>query len=169
MINMVRSKIISVIEGSIKRFSAYGRTNETFSSREAFQHYGFSSIPLPGAEGITFIKGNQVFLIAEDDRRYRVALAEGEVAIYTDEGDKIHFKRGNEILIKTSNKVTVEADTEAEVTAPTVTVNGDATVNGDVTIDGDVDITGTLHAGGNITGDGTIIDATGNTNNHSHP
>jgi len=161
MIDLIRIKIISVVEGAIKRFSGYGRQSEQFTNREFLQQYGLSSRPLADAEGICLKKGNQIFLIATDDRRYRVALEEGEVAIFTDEGDVVHLKRGNEILIQTG-KLTVEASTEVEITAPAMTLTGD------VAIVGDVEVTGAIEATGDITSDGSITDATGNTNHHSH-
>lgn len=76
---------------------------EVNDDMEHFEPYGFTSNPLAGAEGIaTFLGGDRshgvVLVVA--DRRYRLkALAAGEVAIYTDEGDKIHFKRGRVIDI----------------------------------------------------------------------
>jgi phage gp46-like protein len=71
---------------------------EVNDDMEHFEPYGFTSHPLAGAEGVvTFIGGDRSHAIALviADRRYRLqSLASGEVAIYTDEGDKIHFKRG---------------------------------------------------------------------------
>lgn len=66
---------------------------------ERFQQYGFTSNPLPGAECIALFPGgnrDHGIVIAVDDRRFRLkALKSGEVALYTDEGDKIHFKRAD--------------------------------------------------------------------------
>ena len=80
MRRMIRGIIDSIVEGAIKRVSMKGLAGESISSREAFQHYGFTSRALAGAEGILVRDGNHLVLIAEDDRRYRIALAEGEVA-----------------------------------------------------------------------------------------
>lgn len=65
---------------------------------EHFEPYGLTSHPLAGAEVLTaFLGGDRshgVVLVASD-RRYRVQeLKPGEVAIYSDEGDKVHLKRG---------------------------------------------------------------------------
>jgi len=103
--NFIRSIISSVVEGVIKRISGAGRIGETFTNREYFQHYGFTSRPLSGAEGIFIVQGNNVIAIASDDRRYRFAIEDGELALYTDEdkdsfGHRIHFKRNREIEIK---------------------------------------------------------------------
>ena len=84
--------------------------NEIRSALERFQEYGFTSNPKPGAEAaIMFLGGmrDHGIIVGVEDRRYRIkGLASGEVAIYTDEGDKIHLKRGNEIEV-TTNKYTV--------------------------------------------------------------
>lgn len=119
---MIRAIIISVLEGMIKRFSASGRAGETFTDREYFQHYGYTSRPLPGAEGIIFREGNHIIMIASDDRRYRVALAEGEVALYDDQGQVIKLKDGKEIHIYGCDKLTADVGVEAKITAPVANV-----------------------------------------------
>jgi len=89
---------------------------ETRDNVERFQQYGFTSHPLPGAEGVVlFLGGNRdhPIVLSIDDRRCRIqALQEGEVAIYTDEdkqdgGHRIHFKRNQEIEIKAGKKFTI--------------------------------------------------------------
>lgn len=99
--------------------------NEVRDQIEKMAQYGFASAPLPGAEAlIVFPSGDrsQGVCIATEDRRYRLkTLQNGEVALYTDEGDKIHFKRNREILVST-RLLTVEASEKATVTAPIVEV-----------------------------------------------
>jgi len=113
---MIRGIIQGVIEGVIKRFTASGRPGETITNREYFQHYGFTSRPLEGAEAIIIKEGNHIVMIASDDRRYRIALEEGEVALYTDEGDKIHLKRDRTIEIVSGNKLVATVDNEVDIT-----------------------------------------------------
>lgn len=102
-------------------------SGETRDRVERMQEYGFTSVPLPGCRGISlFIGGDRSHgaVIATDDDRYRKkGLESGEVAIYTDEGDSIHFKRGRIIQITAANGIIVEA--------PTVTVtSGDVIASG---------------------------------------
>lgn len=123
---MIRTIINSIVEGVIKRFSGSGRAGETFTNREYMQHYGFTSRPLSGAEGILFMEGNRIYLIASDDRRYRIAVENGEVCLYTDEGDFIHFKRGNLLHISTGDKLLIDATNDVEVNAPTAILNAAA-------------------------------------------
>lgn len=119
---MIRAIIQSIIEGAIKRFTASGRPGEIITNREYMDHYGITSSPLPGAEGVVIQQGNQYIMIATDDRRYRIPLVNGEVALYTDEGDFIHFQRGRQITVNTGNKLFATCANEADVTAPVVNV-----------------------------------------------
>jgi phage baseplate assembly protein V len=70
---------------------------------EHFEAYGFTSRPHPGAEGVFLsITGNRDHgaLVCVGDRRYRLkALADGEVAMYTDEGTQIVLKKGGDVQI----------------------------------------------------------------------
>ncbi|HOX23820.1 MAG TPA: hypothetical protein PLL10_10165, partial [Elusimicrobiales bacterium] len=68
-----------------------------------------TSRPKAGAEVVFVCNGNVAFSIAEDDRRYRLQIQDGEVALYTDEGDHIHFKRGKIIEIKAQTKLTIDS------------------------------------------------------------
>lgn len=64
---------------------------------EVLQQYGFTSRPLKDSQCIAVCSGNRdgLVIIATGDRRYRLPLKNGEVALYTDEGSYLHFKRGN--------------------------------------------------------------------------
>ena len=92
---------------------------ETVEGAERAQQYGITSHPHAGAEVIVVHVGgdrSHPVILACDDRRYRVqGLAGGEVCLYTDEGDKILLKRGNEIEV-TTKKFTVNAEDEVVIT-----------------------------------------------------
>ncbi len=156
--NIIRAIIDSVSEAAIKFFTAKGRTGEKFKKREYFQHYGFTSRPLANAEAIILRQGNNIFCIATDDRRYRLTIENGEVAIYTNEGDYIHLKRENNIEIKTKT-IKIIAATKVEIETPELEVSGNITTQ---------NINCANIAADNITADGSIIDSAGNTNHHSH-
>ena len=65
------------------------------------------------------------------DRRYRLqALANGEVAIYTDEGDKIHFKRGRIIDIETAT-LNIRASSAVNFDTPVINQTGKIISTGD--------------------------------------
>jgi phage baseplate assembly protein V len=164
---MIRGIIDSVVEGAIKRITMKGYAGETISDKEYFQHYGYTSRPLPGAEGVMIREGNHWVLIGSDDRRYRIAVEEGEVALYTNEGDKIHFKRGKEIFIKSGNKLVAEIANDVEITTKriTATASESATITSPlitvvattkVTLDTPLtECTGNLQVAGGISSAGT--------------
>lgn len=106
---------------------------------ERFQDYGFTSVPFAEAEAIALAVGgsrSHMVVLAVDDRRYRKRdMEEGEVALYTDEGDYIILKRDRIIEVKAGEKLLVDAP-EAE-------------------------FTGNVHVAGNITCDGDVSDANG--------
>lgn len=87
--------------------------DETRENVERVQNYGFTSVPFPGAEGVAVFPGGDrahAFVIATDDRRYRLTgLQNGEVAIYTDQGDKVVIERGGTIRVTAATKVVVSA------------------------------------------------------------
>lgn len=102
--------------------------DEVRDSVERFQNYGLTSHPHAGAEAIVVSVGgnrNHPVVICVDDRRYRLkSLAPGEVALYSDEGDWVWFKRGRTIEINTVNLV-VKASGTARFETPTLEVTGE--------------------------------------------
>lgn len=144
---------------------------------ERFQNYGFTSVPKPGAEGIYLALGGDRkhgVLVAVDDRRFRLkSLADGEVAMYSDEGDSIVFKRGR--------KIEVTAGTEAKVTAPLAEIVASTKVvlttpltemSGDLTVGGNISSAANITADGNVADQGgakTMADMRTAHNDHHHP
>ncbi|MGD0278339.1 MAG: phage baseplate assembly protein [Smithella sp.] len=126
---MIRGIVISIKEGLIKLFSASGRTDESFDQREYFQHYGFTSQPLPGAEIIIIREGNHILGIASDDRRYRLSIENGEVALYTDEGDYIALKRGNNMVVNCKNKLVANVANEVDITTPIAKISASTSID----------------------------------------
>ncbi len=102
--------------------------DEVVDETERMQNYGFTSNPKPGADAfVAFIGGNRDhgIIIAVDDRRYRLKpLQSGEVAMYTDEGDKIVMKRGN--------KIEITAAVEVSIVSPLTKMSGNLQVTGSV-------------------------------------
>jgi phage baseplate assembly protein V len=170
--------------GGIQTMQVSLLADEVQDDVERFQNYGLTSHPPKQSEGIMVCPGgdrSHGILIAVDNRQYRLkGLAEGEVALYTDEGDYIKLKRGNEIEIST-HKLTVNATTEINMTAPTVKVNAsglfEVTCPGSSFI-GPVAVTGgisSIGGGGGITSTGQVSDHTGSMdqmrstyNGHAH-
>ena len=101
---------------------------------EHLEPYGFTACPLDGAEALAgFIGGDRSHgvVIVVSDRRYRIqGLKSGEVAIYTDEGDKIHLKRGRVIDIETQT-LNIKATTGVNFDTPEITQTGRIVSQGD--------------------------------------
>ena len=82
---------------------------ETVPDGEHFQPYGFSSVPLGGAEAVVlFPDGDRArpLVVATSDRRHRPTGGQpGEVCMYTDEGDVVRLGRGHIISLATTGQV----------------------------------------------------------------
>jgi phage gp45-like len=74
--------------------------------------YGFSSRPLDGAEALVLNVGgvNSPIIVQTDDRRYKLDLSKGEVAIHDDQGQKIVIGRSDvTITSKSGNDISIVA------------------------------------------------------------
>lgn len=113
--NMVARAVVSLVDDSqrMQLLQVGLLADEDRDGIERVQNYGFTSVPQSGAEAVVLFVGGRRdhgLAVAVDDRRYRVKdLQAGEVAIYTDQGDKIHIARGGTITVTASTKVTVNA------------------------------------------------------------
>ncbi|MBV6287351.1 phage baseplate assembly protein V [Pseudomonas aegrilactucae] len=114
-------------DGKMQALQMRLTAGETKDNMEHFEPYGFTSNPHPGAEAVAvFVGGDRshgvVLVVA--DRRFRLqGLKPGEVALHTDEGDYLHFKRGREIEIKTAT-LRITADTAVAFDTPLITTTG---------------------------------------------
>ncbi|MDM9245092.1 phage baseplate assembly protein V [Klebsiella pneumoniae] len=112
---------------SIQQVQVNGLAGEKLQDAELFQHFGFTSCPPAGTQCIVLPIGGQTshsIIIATENGAYRLQVASGEVAIYSDEGAFVHIKKGrivetecDEYLVKTK-KYTVQAE-DYDVTATT--------------------------------------------------
>lgn len=98
-------------------------SDEVREGVERMAEYGFSSVPKPGAQALIACVGGDRghgVVIATGDARYRIkSLSPGEVALYTDEGDKIVLKRGK-IIEVTTDQFVVKAATKIRFETPVV-------------------------------------------------
>lgn len=135
---MASRAVISLIQDGARLQGLQLRmlADETMDAVERFQEYGYTSHPHPGAEAISLSLGGRrahTVVIAVDDRRYRLkALARGEVALYTDEGDTFILKRGNVIEANTAT-FRVNASAKVELNTPLVETTGQIRAKQDIT------------------------------------
>jgi phage baseplate assembly protein V len=113
--NLVSRAVVSLVDDSKKmQLLQLGvLTDESRDDVERFQNYGFTSVPLEGAEAVVVFVGGRRdhgLAIAVEDRRYRLRnLESGEVAVYTDQGDSIVIRRGGTVEVTAATKVVVDS------------------------------------------------------------
>lgn len=135
---MISRAVVSLVNDSFK-MQALQITllaGQVPDDAEHFQHYGFTSVPHAGAEGIALAIGGSTghtVVINVDDRRYRLkGLPYGEVALYDDLGHKVHLTRDG-IVIGGGGHPVVITDTPLLQVNASVVVTGSITATGDVT------------------------------------
>lgn len=140
---MVTRAVLTLINDGtgLQEVQAKLLAGEVMGGLERVQDYGFTSVPLPGAEAVALsVAGHRshTLIIRADDRRYRLkALKGGEVAIYTDEGDSIHLKRGRLVQI-TTQTLRIDAGMLVQINSPAVEINAN-TVDVDAELSMSVD------------------------------
>lgn len=134
------------------------------SGVEVLQPYGLASKPAAG--GLTVLlaiggdQGDMVALPAAGGAR--LGVEDGEAALYTDEGTRVHLRAGGlvEVAAATSVEVVV-GGTKLLVSAAGVEITGDLTVSGSLT-SGPLTVSGGASVTGNISATGTVSDGGGN-------
>ena len=105
---------------------------EMSDNLESFDHYGFTSVPFPGAEGVFVSVGGERthgLIIATGDRRFRLkGLQNGEVALYDDLGHQIYLTRTGIVINGAGQQVTIE-NTPLVLIESTLHVTGDVLDN----------------------------------------
>lgn len=107
--------------GRLVQLQLTALAGETLDKVDQVQAYGFTSCPHPGAEAVLVAIGGSrahPVVIAVDDRRYRLDLAEGEVAIYDDQGQSVRLNRDG-ITIATPNTLAIAADGDVSLRSET--------------------------------------------------
>ena len=108
------------------------------SKIEHWHDYGFSMHPKAGAEVMTMALGgsqDHLIVIGTADRRYRLKVAEGEVALHDDQGQKVHFLR-DKTLIELSKPVHAKSTQKVTIEAPTIELKGNISHTGSMTTTG---------------------------------
>lgn len=129
--NMISRGVVEASDDTKKIQQLKGSlfSEEIATELQRLQEYGFTSVPLKGAEMlVVFLGGNRdnPAVISVFDKRHRSknGLEEGEVAIYHHAGNFIHLKNDGTIEITASDGVDINGD---------VRVVGDIEATGDIT------------------------------------
>ncbi|WP_414739755.1 phage baseplate assembly protein V [Microvirgula aerodenitrificans] len=160
---------------------ADGLAGERLQDNELFQHYGFTSNPLPGTMAVVLPIGGRTshgIVIATEHGSYRLkALEAGEVALYTDEGAKIVLKRGR--VIETECDVfrvnckqwEVNASDKADFNTPMLTASAQLTAQGQFSGNGGMALQGGSGAviTGGLTATADVVAGGKSLMSHTHP
>jgi phage baseplate assembly protein V len=112
--NMIARAVVQLVddEAKLQMLQLGVLADETRDQVERVQNYGFTCVPLRGAEAVVlFVDGRRDhgLVVAVDDRRHRMAgLQPGEVAVYNHVGASVVLK----------------ADGSVEVTGTSIVLNG---------------------------------------------
>ncbi|WP_311515253.1 phage baseplate assembly protein V [Oligella urethralis] len=136
----------------IQLSGAEALAGEQLRDNELFQHYGFTSNPLPGTEAVVIPMGGKTshgIIVATEHSSYRLKdLAPGEVSIYTDEGAKIVLKRGRLIEVDCDvfkvncQQYEVNASSASQFNTPTLTTSSKLISKGHITGESGISISG---------------------------
>lgn len=100
--NMIARAQLLLVDDGKKLQSLQVAVPETVPDGEHYQPYGFSSVPLAGAEGVAlFPSGDRghPLVIAMSDRRYRPTGGEpGEVTVYNNTGASMTLTKDGDII-----------------------------------------------------------------------
>lgn len=152
--------------GAVELVQIDALAGERLQDAELFQDYGYTSNPPPGTMAIVVPLGGKTshgIVVATEHGTYRLKnLKPGEVAIYTDEGDSIIFKRGRLIEMTTetfrvnTQVMEVNASSKIDFNTPMVTCSHQATVQHRITGNGGLTITNASGTGGSSSFVGSI-------------
>lgn len=156
VLNLIARGVIKAVKdsGGLQRLQMTLLAEETANDIERIQEYGFASNPKDGAEGLALFLGgdrSHGVVIATDDRRYRMKVSPGKVAIYDDEGQYVY--------IKTGGVVEVKANTKVLATAPLFETSSNAKIGGNLEVVGTSHLTGTVTADAAVTAAGVVSGA----------
>lgn len=177
--NMLARGVVRLADGSKKMRTLQVRllAKEDKDEIEHFEPYGWTSEPIAGAEALAaFFDGDRTHgvVLCVADRRYRLTgLEAGEVAIFDDQGQKVHLTRdgivisgaGLPLLITEIPTATVRATTKVRFETPLVEMTHELHVEGRIVGQGGLQIsnaaggpaatlTGDMHVtGGDVTAD----------------
>jgi phage baseplate assembly protein V len=102
---MIGRAIVRTIDDSAKlqELQLQLGTRELVARGERFQEYGFTSVPLPGAEAVVVFpfgdRGHPLVVAVDDRSRRPLGLAPGEVMLYAEGGARVHLKNDGTVEI----------------------------------------------------------------------
>lgn len=99
---VAKALVKAIVDSEDLQLMKLSLNGETHSEVERIQPYGLTSIPPEGAQAVVlFLGGNRdnPVVIAADDGRVRVKVEPGEVAMYSEHGNRIVLKADGSIEV----------------------------------------------------------------------
>lgn len=166
---LLRRGVVRLVKysGKVRLLQVKVPGGSALSDLEHLEPFGFTSHPTPDAEALVLSfggNGSHSVAVMVSDRRYRLTIAEGEVALYNANGDNLHFKADGTAALKAATKV--------EIDSPATEISGTLTVSGATTLSSTLAVTGATTAAAITSG---AINATAVTSGgvafdtHKHP
>lgn len=165
-----RGVVLSTTEASERNpeFSVQSYAGSPDTGLERIQDYGFGSRPLPGSEAaVLWLNGKRdvALVIGVADRRYRLVLEEGDVALYDHRGQNVHLHKDG-VTANVVGDLNATVSGESFVDCSKTYFTGDVYVGGDFTVAGvgrgavgSMQIeNGITNTGGDIVSDGIVLD-----------
>ena len=186
MATMIGRCILSALDSSsgVQNASVTIMADEEMKGVEYMEPYGFTSVPLQGAEGVVLnvsSRRGSCVVVSLGNRKFRLkGLKSGEVALYTDEGDKLVFERGKtvrlttqKLIIDVAETVDINAGQKVTINAPETEVTGHMTIQNGITWGGAANGLkgaaqmqgGMVNTGGTVSSNGKVLD----THTHTCP
>jgi len=112
----------------MQRIQAKLLGGESKQSMEFFEQYGITSAPHDGAEVLAaFLDGDRSHgvVICVADRRYRLLLESGEVAIYDDLEQCVHLTRDGIVIEGKALPITIKSTTKVRLETPSLECTGE--------------------------------------------
>ncbi|WP_415257753.1 phage baseplate assembly protein V [Thauera phenylacetica] len=129
--NMLARGAVSVVNAASKMQTLQVKlmADEVKDGVEHFEPYGYTSHPKPGAEAIAaFFDGDRSHgaILIVGDRRFRLTgLAEGEVALYDDLGQKVHLTRTGIVIDGAGLPITITDTSKVRIESPMLECTGE--------------------------------------------
>lgn len=180
MATMIGRCILSALDSSsgVQNASVTIMADEEMKGVEYMEPYGFTSAPLQGAEGVVLnvsSRRGSCVVVSLGNRKFRLkGLKSGEVALYTDEGDKLVFERGKTVRLTTqklimdvAETVDINAGQKVTVNSPETEITGHMTIQNGITwggvakgLKGAAQIQGGMvNTGGTVSSNGKVLDS----------
>lgn len=113
----------------IQLINGEGLNGEPINAAEYFQHYGLTSNPPAGFMFVAIPVGGKTahsIIVATEHETFRLkSLALGEVAIYDDQGQKIHITRAGIVINGAGKPITVTNTSKVRMETALLEVTGE--------------------------------------------